>query len=131
SETMIYGPKKDTAGTIDFLAITKDGKVSILDWKFMDISTDYYTDVPWYKKILTEAYGIPYNSFGTTRAIPIRTIYKMKKKEGTKDKYPVLSTVEIGEVKVSAEKYDYLLPVSLETESTGDSKLDAILRKLT
>ena len=49
SEVTIYDPKRDLAGTVDFLAITPEGKVSILDWKFMDLNTDRYEDVPWYK----------------------------------------------------------------------------------
>lgn len=142
SETMIYDPKRDIAGTIDFLAIEKTGKVNILDWKFMDLNTTAFEDVPWYKKkafrlqigeykrILSEAYGVPLSKFGQTRAIPIRSLFISRYRESDHKKYPVLSSVEIGNIKLDAEKYDYLLPVGLENESTGDPKLDTIVRKL-
>jgi len=45
-EVKVVDPKRSLAGTIDFLAITKEGKVSILDCKFMDLNTDRYQDVP-------------------------------------------------------------------------------------
>lgn len=141
SEIVVYDPKRDVAGTMDFLAIEKTGKVSILDWKFMDLDINNFTDVPWYKKkafrlqiaeykrILADTYGVKLNNFAQTKAIPIRGIYAYRRRDDGK-KYPILSSIEIGEVNVKLEKTDYLLPVALETETTGDPKLDAIIRKL-
>ena len=87
SEIAIHDPKRDLAGTIDFLAITPDGKVSILDWKFMDLNTDRYEDVPWYKInawrqqmeqykiILEKVYNVKPKDFEQTRMIPIKAVY--------------------------------------------------------
>ena len=47
SEVTIYNGR-NVAGTVDFLAIMPDGKTDILDWKFKDINTDFYEDIPWY-----------------------------------------------------------------------------------
>ncbi len=141
SETKIYDPKRDIAGTIDFLAIEPDGKTSILDWKFMDLNTDLYNDVPWYKKkaariqiseykrILNEVYGVPLPDFKLTEAIPIKATY-VYETGADKKKYPVLTGVTIGNVNTKLEDADYLLPVPLESQSTGDKTLDKLLRKL-
>lgn len=141
SEVIIHDPKKDRGGTIDFLAIEEDGSVNILDWKFMNLGTDKFGDVPWYKKrayriqiaeyrrILSEVYGVPYSSFKQTQAIPIKAEYTFRKKADGK-KYPFLTGVIVGNINVKAEDKDYLLPVALESQSTGDKELDKLLRKL-
>lgn len=141
SEVMIHDPKKNIAGTIDFLAIEPDGKTSILDWKFMDLNTDQYNEVPWYKKrafriqiteyrrILNETYGVPLPDFKRTEAIPIKANYTYEQAADGK-KYPVLTGIIIGNVNAKLEDADYLLPVPLESQSTGDKELDKLLRKL-
>ena len=67
---------RETAGTVDLLIVEPSGKVSIIDWKFIDINTDKYEDVPWYKVkawnlqmekyrgILTKNYGVKEEDFG-------------------------------------------------------------------
>lgn len=143
SEAIVYDEKRPgggIAGTIDFLAITKEGKVSILDWKFMDLNVDKYEDVPWYKInawrqqmqqykiILEKAYGVKASNFEQTRMIPIKAYYTQP---NYKDKVlPILESIEIGDVKVEVIDKDYLVPVGLETETTGSKEIDELLVKL-
>jgi hypothetical protein len=140
SEVTVYDAKRGLAGTIDFLAIEPDGKTNILDWKFMDINVDKYADVPWYKVsawrtqmeqyklILQQVYGVKPEEFNQTRMIPIRALYsKGNAREGI---LPELLSVKIGDVNVKNITEDYLLPVGLETEKTGNKKIDALIEKL-
>jgi len=140
SEVTIYNPKANIAGTVDFLAISPTGDVSILDWKFMDLNVDKYTDVPWYKNtawnlqmeqykgILNNAYGIKNEKFKQTRMIPIKALYSTGNvKENI---LPVLLNIKIGDVNVKNIKEDYLLPVPLKSEKTGNRKIDELLGEL-
>lgn len=140
SEATIYDAKRDVAGTVDFLAITPDGKVNILDWKFMDLNIDKYTDVPWYKVnawntqmeqykyVISSAYGVKNENFGQTRMIPIKVLYSAgNAKTGV---LPELLSVKIGDVNVKNIEEDYLIPVGLEAEKTGNKKIDDLLEKL-
>lgn len=139
SEMQIYDPKSNKAGTIDLMAITPEGRVSLLDWKFMALS-DAYDDVPWYKvaawryqmdqykTMLINAYGIKEEQFDQTRMIPIKVTYS----EGNiKQKIlPKLLGIEIGAVDPKEIKDEYLIPVGLEEEKTGNEDIDKLLRKL-
>jgi len=139
SEMQIFDPSSNKAGTIDLMAITPKGKVHLLDWKFMALS-DNYDDVPWYKvaawknqmdqykTMLINAYGIKEEQFGQTRMIPIKAVYS----EGNiKQKIlPTLLKVEIGAVNPKDITDDYLIPVGLEEEKTGNDDVDALLKKL-
>lgn len=140
AEMMMYDAKRDLAGTVDFLAIEPDGKVNILDWKFMDLNIEKYTDVPWYKVnawntqmeqyklMLKNVYGVKEQDFGQTRMIPIKAIYsKGNKKENI---LPQLMEIQIGDVNVENITEDYLIPVGLESEKTGEKKIDSLLVKL-
>ena len=142
SEVTVYNPNAygGLAGTIDFLSVSPSGKINILDWKFMAINTDKYTDVPWYKVggwqeqmrnyklILQNAYGVKSEDFGMTRMIPIQAIYS----EGNykTNVLPQLLNIRIGSVNVKNITDDYLLPVGLEEEKTGIKKIDKLLEKL-
>jgi len=140
SELTIYDPKRDIAGTVDLLIIQEDGKINILDWKLMDLNIDKFSDVPWYKirawrlqmtqykSILENAYNVKPEQFGQTRMIPILATYigadaKNKIK-------PILSEVKIGDPDVKNIEEDYLLPVPLKEESTGNEELDDLLESL-
>lgn len=140
SEVTIYNPKANRAGTVDFLAITKTGDVNILDWKFMDLDVDKYTDIPWYKNtawnmqmdqyraILQNAYGVKGEKFKQTRMIPIKALYsKGNPKENI---LPELLNIKIGDVNVKNIKEDYLLPVPIKNEKTGKRKIDELLKDL-
>ena len=132
----------DLAGTIDFIAVTKEGKVSLLDWKFMDLNLEKEKnkDVPWYKvsawrqqmkqykNILQKNYDIAPEDFDQTRMIPIKVTYiPGSAKTG---ELPKFSGVMIGSVDVKSEERAYLLPVGLETERTGIKKIDDLIQKL-
>ena len=140
SEAIVYDPKRDLAGTIDFLAIEPDGKTNILDWKFMDLNVDKYEDIPWYKvnawrlqmeqykAILQNVYNINAQDFKQTRMIPIKAFYSQgNAKTG---ELPKLQSIKIGDVSVQAIQDDYLIPVGLEGEKTGNKKIDALIEKL-
>lgn len=139
SEMQILDPKTNKAGTIDLMAITPEGKVNLLDWKFMALS-DAYEDVPWYKvaawknqmdqykTMLINSYGIKEEQFDQTRMIPIKANYS----EGDiKQKIlPELISVEIGAVDPKDITDEYLVPVGLEEERTGNEDVDKLLKKL-
>jgi len=140
SEIMVYDAKRGLAGTIDFVAIEPDGKTNILDWKFMDLNIEKYKDVPWYKVnawrqqmeqyrlLLEKVYGVKPQDFNQTRMIPIKATYTGgNAKEGI---LPTLTGVQIGDANVENIKEDYLLPVGLEGEKTGNKKIDVLLEKL-
>lgn len=139
SEMQIVDPKSNKAGTIDLMAITPGGKVNLLDWKFMALS-DSYEEIPWYKAaawknqmdqyktMLINAYGIKEEQFDQTRMIPI----KVKYSEGNLKQriLPTLLGIEIGAVNTKDITDDYLIPVGLEEEKTGNDDVDKLLRKL-
>jgi hypothetical protein len=140
SEATIYDAKRDIAGTVDFLAITPEGKVNILDWKFMDLNVDKYADVPWYKVnawntqmeqykyIISSVYNVKNENFEQTRMIPIKALYSQgNSKTGV---LPQLLSIKIGDVNVKNIEEDYLIPVGLQAEKTGSKKIDALLEKL-
>jgi hypothetical protein len=140
AEAIVYDPKRNLAGTIDFLAIEPDGKTNILDWKFMDLNVDKYEDIPWYKvnawrlqmeqykAILQNVYNINAQDFKQTRMIPIKAFYSQgNAKTG---ELPKLQSIKIGDVSVQAIQDDYLIPVGLEGEKTGNKKIDALIEKL-
>lgn len=140
SEATIYDPKRGIAGTVDFLAITPEGEVSVLDWKFMNLNTDKYVDVPWYKVnawrqqmeqyklILQNMYGVKPQDFRQTRMIPIQANYSQGNSK--LNILPQLLSIKIGDVNVKNITDDYLLPVGLEGEKTGNKKIDALIEKL-
>ena len=140
SEVTIFDPKKSVAGTIDFLAITPAGKVNILDWKFMDLNTDRYEDVPWYKvkawdmqmtdykNILISNYKLKNEDFQQTRMIPILAIYTPA--DYINEILPRLKEIKIGDVNVQNITEDYLLPVGITQEKTGNKKIDTLIEKL-
>lgn len=140
SEVKIADPKRSVAGTIDFLAITPEGKVNILDWKFMDLNTDKYEDVPWYKvaawnmqmtdykNILISNYKIKNEDFQQTRMIPILAVYTPADYE--REILPRLKEIKIGDVNVQNITDDYLLPVGITQEKTGNKKIDSLIEKL-
>jgi len=144
-EVAIYNGK-NLAGTVDFMAITQEGKIDILDWKFMNLNQEKYTDVPWYKieswniqmdeykKILMANYGVQAKDFRQTRMIPILAQYSRgkKSKEGTVIELPRLTGVKIGDVNIQDidEQEDFLLPVPTKDELTDNRRLDELLKKL-
>jgi hypothetical protein len=140
SEATIHDTRRDVAGTVDFLAIAPDGRVSILDWKFIDLNTDKYEDVPWYKVnawnlqmdqykyIIASMHGVKNMNFDQTRMIPIKAHYTTGNVEHNIP--PQLYEVNIGDVDVKNITQDYLLPVGTKGEKTGIKKIDILVEKL-
>lgn len=141
SETTVYDAKRGIAGTVDFLAIEPDGKTSVLDWKFMDINIEKSKgEIPWYKvsawrtqmeqykQILEQVYGIENQDFRQTRMIPIQAIYT--KGNARENILPELKSIRIGDVNVKNIKEDYLIPVGLEGERTGNPEVDKKIAEL-
>jgi hypothetical protein len=140
SEVILYDPKAQEAGTIDFLAIEPSGKAHILDWKFMYISPDPRNDdVAWfkqgayniqlgrYKQMLKDNYGI--KEFGMLRAIPfLMNFEKENPKDFASDWY--LKGISAGSADKSQITNLKLMPVAEQTESTGYDELDTLIRKL-
>jgi hypothetical protein len=136
SEVIIYDSKEKEAGTIDFLAIEPSGKTHILDWKFMHIKGD---DVAWfkqgayniqlgrYKQILKDNYGV--KEFGMTRAIPISMEFKPVNRFDISLGFK-LGGIAIGSANAADIEELYLVPISEETESTGEKELDELIVKL-
>lgn len=137
SEKIIYSEKSDEAGTLDLLILTpsKSGwKAEIFDWKFIgkpkgeDIpgykQQGYNIQLGGYKQVLRDEYGI--KEFGKTRAIPI--VMEMSKKNN--EFY--VSQVKMGDldpVKIS-EKEQYLVPVPVISERTGEEAIDEAISKM-
>lgn len=142
AEIIIYDPNRDMAGTIDLIAISPKGKINMYDWKFMDIDTDKYSDVPWYKikawdkqmsqykYILEKMYGMKSEDFQHTRMIPIQAVYSKPVYKKGQEKLPKLLSIKIGDVDIKNISDDYLLPVATKGERTGVEEIDALIDKL-
>jgi hypothetical protein len=143
SEVRVYNPKKDMAGTIDFIAITADGTAHVYDWKFTSFSQkdgkvkaervawykeeEYNVQISEYAAILQgEQYGI--EKIGHVRAIPVRTVYSSLHPT-TKTKVPMyLKALQIGKAVVSAPTATpHLEPIAAVTERTGDDQIDSLI----
>ena len=131
--------KGKVASTIDFIAIEPDDKtgmkVDILDWKFTSINKDKDDDIPWYKQkewkpqmgeysTMMYNYGLKSNQIRKARMIPFINNYdEINNKQ-------VLTSIEIGKLDSLQETTLYLLPVPLDTELTGNSEIDQLIKSL-
>ena len=136
SEVKIFDKKTNIAGSIDLLIVQPDGFVDIYDWKTQEIFKDqtdlksykepmYRIQLENYRKILELQYG--FTKFGKIRAIPMATSFNY-----VGGMPSGVSSLEIGDLdptKIPEEK-NYLLPVTLRTELSGDNQLDILVRKL-
>jgi hypothetical protein len=139
SEVKIFDKRRKVAGTVDFVAITPEGKTSILDWKFMDLNTDKYEDIPWYKveawriqmgkykDIIATNYNVKGQDFEQTRMIPILARYT--KADFENETLPRLLDIRIGGTDVQNIEEDFLLPVGLADEKTGNKKIDKLIEQ--
>jgi hypothetical protein len=139
SEVKIFDKKRKIGGTVDFVAITPDGKVNILDWKFMDLNAEKYEDIPWYKveawriqmgkykDIISTNYNVNSGNFGQTRMIPILAKYTPADYEN--EVLPRLYEIKIGSANVQMIQEDYLLPLGTTDEKTGNKKIDKLLEQ--
>lgn len=149
-EQQLYNPKvgkNGRAGTSDLIAIIplENGKydVKIFDWKFMGINTqkgsndqtifkreqhglqmsDYKNAIKEYVSKLSDPSLV---SSVTANTIPFRINYGIRRKTGL----PFVKGVESGNVDISKEEKTYLLPVTAQNESTGNSAVDEQIRLL-
>jgi len=144
SELKLYDSKNDIAGTVDLVIIEEDGTAHIYDWKFMsfyindngDLDSQ---DVPWfkkgaystqlreYKRILKDAYNI--KKFGKNRFIPI--IMDLREQVNKlQDGKLYINGINIGSVNPKNIEPLYLVPVSEESELTGNESIDRLIKQL-
>lgn len=138
TEQMIYDNIDDVAGTIDLLGITPDGKVRIYDWKTKFLNLKYNKDVPFYsqkdykiqlnkyRSMLDHAYGIKKSDVEVAQAMPIIL-------SGTTNNVGDISniTMTLPAIDYKEENRRYLLPVPIESQSTGNPLLDKYVEALT
>jgi hypothetical protein len=134
--------------TIDFIAVypakkvdgSPDVNIDILDWKFTDIDKSIEEDVPYvkqkdwkpqmgeYTKMMYE-YGFKPGQIKKARMIPFimnyDNIVKGDRKSGLRP-----TSIEIGKVDSLTETNLYLLPVPINSESTGNDAIDDLLKSL-
>jgi hypothetical protein len=141
AEMKVFDKKTNIAGSIDLIVVKPDGEVDIYDWKTQEIfknQTDiktykepmYRIQLENYRKILEAQYG--FTKFGKIRAIPIATQFNFVKGPDGSARVGSLRDLEIGPLDPTLipEEKSYLLPVTLRTESTGDTQLDRLMNKL-
>ncbi len=137
----LYDSKRGIVGNANLLAINPNtSKVDIIQFKFPNVSKGdtalrtyesvaYDREVEELRKILENGYGLTREDFNLTRTIPVRAYYssidRSDPKKGLK-----LVNVKIGKVDVALEKDDTLLPISSESEETGDEELDKLIHQL-
>lgn len=142
SEVRVYDEAKDRAGTIDFLAIKENGELEIFDWKSIQTikGNSKIEELPWYKE---EAYRIQLKEYKrileekigakvtNAMAIPIEANVTFIRTIGNKVT-PTFLPIDIGDINPSAipEDKDFLLPVVLKEQSTGNKQLDELIKRL-
>jgi hypothetical protein len=137
------------ASAIDFIAIepykkedgTEDVKVDILDWKTLSINKSTDEDIHWgkqkdwkaqmgeYSKILYN-YGLKPNQLRKARMIPFLINYKYVVEGKPESGFSAPTSMEIGKLNSLEETNLYLLPVPINSESTGNPKIDSLLKSL-
>lgn len=130
TEATLYDPNQKEAGTVDLIVVYNDGSASIYDWKFIDFGRKkeiawykeqgFNIQLPRYKEILRKEYGV--ERIRQTRVIPISARYKAGKLEGLQ-----MADTNINNIPESEE---YLRPLPIHEEMTGDEGLDRIITSL-
>jgi hypothetical protein len=136
SEVKIFDKKANIGGSIDLLVVKPNMEADIYDWKSTEVRKDqtdikeyketvYKIQLDEYRKILAREYG--FKSFGTIRAIPIRTEFNYVRGD-----IASLKNLEIGSIDPSEipDEKSYLLPILLRNEPTGDKQLDALIERM-
>lgn len=119
---------------------TRDMRVDIFDWKFTNFNKSNNEDVPFYKQTEWKAqmgeyskmlysYGLKPEQLRKARMIPFYANYENKVR-GDKKSPLILKSLEIGKVDNLKETKLYLLPVALDTETTGNKKVDELVKSL-
>lgn len=141
--------KGKLASAIDFMAIepyikedgTEDVKVDVLDWKTTSVNKSKDEDIHWgkqkdwkaqmgeYTKILYN-YGLQPSQLRKARMIPIVMNYNYVVQGKPESGFSAPTTMEIGKLNSLEETNLYLLPVAINSESTGNPKIDSLLKSL-
>jgi hypothetical protein len=134
--------------TIDLVIIepitNKDGipdaKVDVLDWKFTSISPQNKDDIPWFKKKewiaqmgeytrILYNYGLKPTQLRKARMIPFIMNYEYALPGlPSSGLYP--KSIEIGKLNTLEETNLYLLPVPINSETTGNPAIDNLIKSL-
>jgi hypothetical protein len=134
------------AGTIDLLVLEPasekhpKGLATIYDWKVMNMSenspeykfpkqSQHKIQITDYKRTLKEGYGLKESEIQAF-AIPIAGKYTIDEDRKTGVKTPKLESVKIGNVDIKTEDRPWLLPVVPDDQSTGNTKIDSLVRAL-
>lgn len=136
--------KGKLASTVDFIAIEPDEKtgvkIDILDWKFTSIDKTKDDDIPWFKqgewklqmgeytKIMYN-YGLKPDQLRKARMIPFLVNYENIVAGDSKSGI-MAKSLEIGKLNSLTETNLYLLPVPLNSETTGNSRVDDLIKAL-
>ena len=142
--------KGGLASTIDFTAFipTKDKngedsvKVHVLDWKFTSFNANRYEDLSpgkqteWKKQMneyvimLTQkAYPLKRDQIEHARMIPFIATYK-DNIPGVPEEGEYITEIEVSNVTDIKESKLYLLPVPVDSESTGNPRIDQLIKAL-
>jgi hypothetical protein len=119
---------------------TRDMRVDIFDWKFTNFNKSTNEDIPFYKQTEWKAqmgeyskmlysYGLKPEQLRRARMIPFYANYENKVR-GDRKSPLILKSLEIGKVDNLKETKLYLLPVALDTETTGNKKVDDLVKSL-
>lgn len=141
--------KGKLASAIDFMAISpykkedgsEDVKVDILDWKTTSINKSRDEDIHWakqkdwkaqmgeYTKILYN-YGLKPAQLRKARMIPFIMNYNYVVEGTPSSGFSAPTSMEIGKLNSLEETNLYLLPVPINSESTGNPKIDSLVKSL-
>lgn len=144
-ETRVYDSSVDRAGTIDFLAITPEGKLHIRDWKSIKTQIGnqkiednsgvkrktWQLQIEEYARILKSLTGAEVES---AMAIPIESNPVSIKDEGTgKYRTEKSKTIAIGNINpnlIDSEKERYLIPIAIESQRTKNPNFNGLIDAL-
>lgn len=141
--------KGKLASAIDFIAIEpykredgiEDVKVDILDWKTTSVNKSLDEDIHWgkqkdwkaqmgeYTKILYN-YGLKPSQLRKARMIPFVINYKYAVEGKPESGFSAPTSMEIGKLNSLEETNLYLLPVPINSETTGNAKIDSLVKSL-
>ena len=131
-------PTIGLGGTIDFMAITPSGKVSLFDWKFVGglvknegirdyMKKAYDKQMQGYVHILTSpSYGVKQEDIEKVRMIPVAVKYN----EEAGHEGEILA-LNIGTTDYKSEKTPYLLPYVTSSEQISDKPIQTLVKALT
>ena len=145
-ETMVVNQKEEgmIGSKVDFKAYEpvevkgeQTVRVDTLDWKFTSLDSKDKDDIAWYKVKKWKAQmgeyikmdrelGITTQQTRKARMVPFVATWNYNM-PGSKSSGITLSKLEIGKVDSRDETNVYLLPVPIDTETTGNKKLDQLV----